>query len=141
VGTQRASALWFADPKTQALGAALLLFQLLPTGFTNRNLREHLAPSLGLAPDELTPARLTCELRRLRLHGIIERIPGTHRYRLTGFGSRKILFLTRGYARILRPGFGSILPNLSAPNCALRRSFDNLDQQVSARLEKAKLAA
>ena len=29
---------------------------------------------------------MTYDLRRLRLHGIIERIPRTIRYRLTGYG-------------------------------------------------------
>ena len=41
----------------------------------------------GVAP-ALTPGRMTYDLRRLRLHGLIERIPGTHRYRLTDHGSR-----------------------------------------------------
>jgi len=41
VTSQRASALRFADPKVQALWRALLLFQLLPTGFSNRHLRQH----------------------------------------------------------------------------------------------------
>lgn len=141
VGTQRASALRFADPKMQALGSALLLFHFLPTGFSHRNLRQQLAPLLGLAPDELTPGRITYELRRLRLHGLIERIAGTHRYRLTAFGSRAILFFTRVYARILRPGLGSLLPNLSPPSCAMRHSFDKLDQEISSWVQKAKLAA
>ena len=42
VTTQRASALRFADPKVQSLWNALLLFSLLPNGFSNRELREHL---------------------------------------------------------------------------------------------------
>lgn len=48
VASQRAFALRSADPQVQVLWSALLLFQLLPTGFSNRNLRDNLAPLLGL---------------------------------------------------------------------------------------------
>ena len=141
IDSQRTSALCFADPQVQALCSALLLFQLLPTGFSNRNLRESLAPLLGQQPDDLTQGRMTYQLRRLRLHGMIERIPGSHRYRLTSFGLRTGWFFTRAYARILRPGYASTLPELPAPNPALRRCFDKLDHEVKAWIEKAKLAA
>jgi len=53
VGSQKASALRFADPQVQALWNTLLLFQLLPTGFSNRNLRENLA-SLLQTPNSAT---------------------------------------------------------------------------------------
>lgn len=35
----------------------------------------------GLDPSQWRPGRMTYDLRRLRLHGLIERIPKTHRYR------------------------------------------------------------
>jgi len=43
-------------------------------------------------------------LRRLRLHGMIERIAHTHRYRLTVLGRRAALFFTRTYDHLLRAG-------------------------------------
>jgi hypothetical protein len=141
IESQRASDLRFADPQVQALWSALLLFQLLPTGFSNRNLREHLAPLLGQQPADLTQGRMTYHLRRLRLHGMIERIPKTHRYRLTALGLRIGWFFTRTYSRILRPGLGRILPELSVPNGSLRRCFDKLDHEVKAWIGEAKLAA
>jgi hypothetical protein len=141
VGAQRASALRFADPQVQALWSALLLFQLLPAGFSNRNLRENLAPLLGRQPADLTPGRMTYHLRRLRLHAMIERIPNSHRYRVTDLGLRTAWFFTRTYSRILRPGLGRILPELSTPNGPLRRCFDKLDQEVKSWVQEAKLAA
>ncbi len=141
VQAQRASALRFADPQVQALWSALLLFQLLPAGFSNRNLRENLAPLLGQQPADLTPGRMTYHLRRLRLHAMIERIPNSHRYRVTDLGLRAAWFFTRTYSRILRPGLGRILPELSLPNGSLRRCFDKLDQEVKSWVEEAKLAA
>jgi hypothetical protein len=141
IDSLRASALRFADPQTQALWNPLLLFQLLPNGFSNRNLREKLAPLLGQQPETLTQGRMTYHLRRLRLHGMIERIPRSHRYCLTDLGLRTAWFFTRAYSRILRPGLGRILPELSAPNGPLRRCFDKLDQEISSWVEEAKLAA
>ena len=117
------------------------MFQLLPNGFSNRNLRENLAPLLGQQPENLTQGRMTYQLRRLRLHGMIERIPQSHRYRLTDLGLRTAWFFTRTYSRILRPGLGRILPQLSTPNGPLRRCFDKLDQEVKSWVEQAKLAA
>lgn len=80
-------------------------------------------------------------MRRLRLHGLIERIPKTHRYRLTPFGFRVAVFCTRTYARILRPGLGLVLPETSSLPAPLRRSFDKLEQEINSWVNQAKLAA
>jgi hypothetical protein len=56
----------------------------------------HLAPLLGLDPSRMTQGRMSYDLRRLRLHGLIERLPGTHRYTVTDRGLRTAIFLTRG---------------------------------------------
>jgi hypothetical protein len=141
VDGQRVSALRFADPMVQAIWNALLLFDLLPTGFSNRNLRTNLAALCGQSEDQLTQGRMTYQLRRLRLHGLIERIPNTHRYRLTNFGFRVALFCTRAYSRILRPGLGLVLPAMSSLAGPLRRSFDKLEQEVNSWVAQAKLAA
>jgi short-subunit dehydrogenase len=67
------------------------------------------------------------------LHGIIERIPQTHRYRVTDTGWRTALFCTRCYNRILRPGLASIIPEEAVDNSPLRRRFDELDIDVESR--------
>jgi hypothetical protein len=48
VDDQRGPALRFGDPRVQALLSALVVFRLLPDGFSNRDQREHLAPLLGI---------------------------------------------------------------------------------------------
>lgn len=141
VGGQRASALRFADPRVQALLAALVVFRLLPRGFSTGDLRGLLAPLLGLDPASMTQGRMTYDLRRLRLHGIIERIEGTHRYRVTDFGLRIALFFTRTYNRLLRPGLAEIIPADPVPAARLRPHFDNLDDAIHRYLRDAKLAA
>ena len=100
VDGQRAPALRFADPKVQALLHALVMFVFVACGFTNQDLRQAYAALLGLRPGEIGPGRMSYELRRLRLHGLIERVPKTHRYRLTSLGLQTALFYTRVYSRI-----------------------------------------
>src|SRR5215217_4163138 len=94
---QRASALRFGDPRVQALFTVLAVFSLQLQGFTNSELRALLAPMLGLDPATYPAGRMTYDLRRLRLHGIIERIPRSHRYQLTAQGLRVALFFSRTY--------------------------------------------
>ncbi len=125
----------------QAVWNALLVFDLLPAGFSNRELRVNLASLLGQPAESFTQGRMTYQLRRLRLHGLIERIPKSHRYRLTNFGFRVAVFCTRTYDRILRPGLGLALPKTPPSSCPLRRSFDKLEQEVASWVEQAKLAA
>jgi hypothetical protein len=121
---QRAAGLRYGQPRVQALLAAVLGFALQVRGFTHRELRERLAPLLGLKPEALTPGRMTYDLRRLRLHGLIERLPHSHRYGLTDRGTRLALFFTRSYARVLRAGAAQILPPDWAGGTPLRRAFD-----------------
>ena len=86
-----------------ALWHVLVWFRLLPCGFANRDFREQLAVLTGQMPTTITQGRMTYDLRRLRLHGMIERIPKTHRYQVTQFGLRAALFFTRVHARLYRP--------------------------------------
>ena len=141
IAGQRASALRFADARVQALLHTLVLFVFLPRGFSNHDLRAHLAPLLGVAPGELTPGRMTYDLRRLRLHGLIERFSGTHRYRLTARGLQTALFYTRVYARILRPGLALINATAVAPRASLQRTFNAAQRAVDTWCDEVKLAA
>jgi hypothetical protein len=141
VDGQRASALRFADLVVQALFGALLMFRLLPRGFSNRDLRNHCAPLLGIAPDDMTPGQMTYHLRRLRLHGLIERIPGTHRYEVTVPGARTALFCIRIYNRLLRPGLAQVVPNEALDDSELRRAFDQFDEKIDQWIKKEKVPA
>ena len=141
IAGQRVSALPFANPRVQALLSVLVLYCLLPQGFANKEVREHLARLLGLDPGTMTPGQLTYDLRRLRLHGLIERLPGTHRYRVTREGLRTALFFTRVYARILRPGLARIAPAAPSGDAVLRPYFAKLEVALDHWIDQAKLAA
>lgn len=141
VGEQRASALRFGDPRVLALFAALLLFRLLPQGFANRDLRQQLAVLLGEDPEHYSPGRMTYDLRRLRLHGLIQRIPKTHRYQVTEPGFRIALFVTRAYNRLLRPGLSVLAPSLPPTSIPLRQAFETVDQAIESAWIAQQIAA
>ena len=137
VAGQRVSGLPLDSPRAQALFQLLLLFCFLPRGFAAKEVRGPLSQLLGLGLAAITPGRVTYDLRRLRLHGLIERLPGTLRYRPTADGLRVAAFLSRVSARVLTPGLAQILPPVPPANTALRRAFDGLDQATRAFIEEA----
>ena len=112
---QRAAALRFGDQRVQALFAVLVMFSLQLRGFTNQEMRPLLAQLLGLDPATYPIGRMTYDLRRLRLHGMIERIPHSHRYQLTPEGLRVALFFSRTYTRLLRPKLAEVIPKIAPP--------------------------
>jgi hypothetical protein len=141
VAGQRASALRYGDACVLALLSALLVFRLLPRGFSNRELREHLAPLLGEDPGALTQGRMTYQLRRLRLHGLIVRQAGTHRYGVTDQGLRIALFFTRSYARVVRPGLSQVTAADLPEDPPLRRAFTQLERAMDQYVAQAKLTS
>ncbi len=133
----RVAGLRLTDPRALALLHVLCVFRLLPHGFTNAVLRHHLAPLLGTTPGLMTSGQITYDLRRLRLHGLIERIPHTFRYQVTDTGLRSAMFLTRVHDRILRAGLAQITdPSPPAPTAlraadrAYQAAIDDLSQQA-----------
>ena len=58
---------------------------------------------------------MSYHVRRWRLHAMIERIPKSHRYRVTNLGLRTAGFFTRTYSRILRPGWEEYCPSFPTP--------------------------
>ena len=115
----------------------MCIFRLLPHGFTNAGLRRHLAPLLGKTPELMTSGQITYDLRRLRLHGLIERVPGTFRYRVTDTGIRSARYLTRLHDRLLRTGLAQLAdPDPPAPaplrtaDRAYQAAIDDLTTQA-----------
>jgi len=130
----RVAGLRLGDPRVHALLAALCVFRLLPRGFANRDLRPIMAQLLGVPAESITPGKMTYDLRRLRQHGLIERIPGSFRYQVTGIAHA--LFLTRLHDRFLRTGLASLAspdPNergLAAATRAYTSAIDDIARQA-----------
>jgi hypothetical protein len=140
-GRQRASGLRFADQRVHALLHALILFRQLAQGFRAADLRQHLAALSGDDEASISQGAITYQLRRLRLHGLIERVPNSFRYRVTDFGFRVALFFTRTYNRLLRPALAAALPTLRAVATPLQRAFNALTTQIDITIKQAQLAA
>ena len=141
VDGQRAAALRFEDARVQALLSVLVLFSLQLRGFTHQEMRALLAQRLGFDPAHYPVGRMTYDLRRLRLHGIIERIPHTHRYQVTPQGLKVALFFTRTYARLLRPKLAAIMAVGPPQTSTLRTAFERLQTEIDRCCEKQKLVA
>jgi hypothetical protein len=138
---QRAAGLHFDDPRVLALFTALCLFLTQPEGFRHASLRDWMAQALGVPLAAYSGARMTYDLRRLRLHGLIERIPQSHRYRVTGLGLRVALFFTKVHSRILRPGLSQLFDGChKAPNRPIATAMNRLQQAFADLFDQAKLA-
>jgi hypothetical protein len=136
----RVPALPIDSTRTQALLAALVIFRLLPHGFRNRDLRAHLAPLLGTPAETMTAGQLSYDLRRLRHHGLTERVPATHRYTVTDHGLHLALFLTRNHTRVLRPGLSDLLDQAALPT-QIRRQLERFTAAADDHARKQRLLA
>jgi hypothetical protein len=132
----RVAGLRLGDPRACALLAALCVFRLLPRGFANRDLRPIMAQLLGVPAESITPGKMTYDLRRLRMHGLIERVPGTFRYQVTDDGITRALFLTRLHDKFLRAGLAALATppgtgrDLAAASRACTAAIDDLARQA-----------
>jgi hypothetical protein len=82
-------ALRLGDRDDLALLQAISRGEFATAGFRNRDLRLPLYPTAALtSPDEVRriSARVSYRLRLLRAHGVVRKVPKTHRYRLTTRG-------------------------------------------------------
>jgi hypothetical protein len=137
VDDQRAAALRFGDRRVLALMHTLCLFALSPTGFRHRDVRGHIAQLLGGDPTRYAASQATYDLRRLRLHGLLERVPRSHRYRITALGARTAMLYVRVHARGVRPA-------ASLPSSGSGRgphALERLDAALTAFLQEARLVA
>ncbi len=130
---QRTGALRFGDPRAMALAGALCCVVHAVTGFTNQSLRGLVA---GLLGRDYTTNQMSYDLRRLRLHGLIERIQHTNTYRLTPEGQRVAVFYTKLDRRLLHPVLEADRP--PAP-LEVRRALATIDRALGDYVAQARL--
>jgi len=121
---QRTGALRFGDQRAMALAGALCSTLQAVTGFSNKSLRGQVA---GLLGQEYSPNQMSYDLRRLRLHGLIERLPRSNTYLLTGEGIRVAVFYSKLQNRLLCPLLAADQP--PAP-IEVRRALATLEKAV-----------
>ena len=80
---------------------------------------------------------MTYDLRRLRAHGLIERIPRTRRYTVTETGLQYALLFTHAHDHLLRAGLAQVSDpspprktKLHNATRAYQAAFDELTQQA-----------
>src|SRR5262249_31944521 len=94
---QRAAALRFGDRRVMALLGALANFGLIPGGLSNKTLRQRIPDLLGVPANAYSAAQMSYDLRRLRLKGLVARVPKTQQYVLTEPGVKVAVFFTTLY--------------------------------------------
>ena len=131
---RRAPALRFGDPRVQALAGALANTLFAVTDITNKSLR---ALMTGLLGTDYSLNQASYDLARLRLNGLIVRVPDHHRYTLTIDGIQFAIFYTKVHDRVLRP----LLAAATQPNAPpdLRAALRTINQAVDQRLTHARL--
>ena len=117
-----------------ALTGALCCVVHAVTGFTNKAFA-------GLSPDsstqDYTTNQMSYDLRRLRLHGLIERVPHTNTYTLTPDGTRAAVFYTKVHDRLLRPLLAA--PDQPPAPPELRRALATIDHTIGDYVTNARL--
>jgi len=131
---QRTGALRFGDTRAMALAGALCHHLHAVTGFTNKSLRGLVAGHLG---QHYSQRQMSYDLRRLRLHGLIQRLPHTNTYTLTPEGIRVAVFYTKLQNRLLRPLLDADKP--PAP-IDVRNALATLTAAVNQYIQGARLA-
>ena len=104
VDGRRAPALRFGDPRVQALAGALCVSLHAVTGITNKSLRALMTGLLAAGSSaDYSMNQASYDLTRLRRNGLIVRVAGRNRYRLTDDGLAFAIFYTKLHNRLLRP--------------------------------------
>ena len=89
----------------------------------------------------ITAGQMSYDLRRLRVHGLIIRIPHSHRYRLTETGLHHAMLLSHVHTRLLLPGLAQLTdPDPPAPS-PLRAAARNYRHALDQLTKDAGLAA
>ena len=132
---QRTGALRFGDQRAMALAGSLCLVVHAVTGFTNKSLRGQVA---GLLGKDYRSSQMSYDLRRLRLHGLIQRQARTNTYTLTADGLRVAVFYTKLQDRLLRPLLEADRP--PAP-LELRRALATISAVTEDYIKNARLGS
>ena len=117
-----------------ALTGALCCVVHAVTGVTNKSLRGLVA---GLLNTDYSTNQMSYDLRRLRLHGLVERIHHTNTYRTTDEGIRAAVFYTKLRSRLLGPLLNA--GHQPPASLELRRALAAIDRELNTYITDARL--
>ena len=107
--------------------------------WTTASLRKTILADYGLEDKKYTLNQIRYDLRKLRLHGIIERIPKSYAYRFTTPGMKQAILLIQLRKRVYGPiAFGTLrhTPDPDhAPDSKFERAYQKVDQAMNEVIE------
>ena len=128
----------FGDPRVQALAGALSTSVLAVTSITNKSLRALMTGLLGGTNYSINQA--SYDLTRLRVNGLITRIPAKNGYRLTDDGLRFAISYAKVHDRLLRPLLAR-RPTAGQPPAPprIRKALHTINIHIIETIEQARL--
>jgi hypothetical protein len=129
------------NPRQLALMHALVRFAHIAAGsiFTTGEIHSHALAALGLSAKQYRLASLRYELGKLRVKGLVEKLPRSRRYRLSAQGYSICLLFLKLFERIYCPLAAGLLqpyrPDGKLPSHK-RTQLDRLYQKVADDLDK-----
>jgi hypothetical protein len=102
-GKVRTAGIRVQDPRMIRLLEVLLHASVGLGGWTTRQLLKETQQRFGLSPEGYQLNSLRYDLRKLKGHGLLERVDGHHRWRLTGKGQRVAVLFVLFHRRLCGP--------------------------------------
>ena len=103
-------------------------------GWTVPQVQAAILDTFNLKAADYTPNAVRYDLRKLRAHGLLERIPHTYRYRLTLKGQKVATLLTLLRKRIYGPIAAATFHHRPAaqptPNSPFERAYAKVDKAI-----------
>lgn len=124
-----------------AVFATLVSFICLIEGFDNRRLVDQVSALLNVP---YATRQATYDLRRLKRKGIILKIPGKRKYKITPFGRGCAVLFLKTYGRVLTPGLTALdlsLPDNISRRCPLAMVWRKFDRTLDQFVENQLIAA
>lgn len=134
-GTRRTPGIKLHDDRVIRLLDTLLHAAGLLANWTTRDLHSRLMARHRLTEQAYTLSQLRYDLRKIRAHGLVERIGKTRHYRFTTEGVRIAVLLVKARARLLGPIFAhAIAPKHTRGNNPSRveAALRNVDKAIDA---------
>ena len=137
---KRVSALPRSNTRVQALLNALIGCHLICGGFRNKELKGRMAQLLGKDERELSTGQMSYDLQRLKGHGLIIKIEGTHRYEVTEEGLRLAMFIGQVERRVYQVGLSEICGKANEEmSGAILRAQVAYEKAVAAQFDRRNL--
>jgi hypothetical protein len=134
VGKSRYPGIRIQDTRMIRLMEILMHAATVPLGWTTRQILQALLTHFQLSPQQYTLSQVRYDLRKLRAHGLLQRVDNRYTYRLTDKGLRVALMFLLFHKRLMGPlahsQFHHRPDQAHQPNSKLERAYHRADQAI-----------